>query len=90
MERAVALARQNEVLVADLPDKIQRCKLPAAKSADGDSAESVGSLFDAERSHVLRAVQQFGGNKTRAAALLGIDRRTLYRRLMRYEAARSS
>jgi two-component system, NtrC family, response regulator HydG len=90
MERAVALARQNELLVADLPDKIQRCKLPGAEAADGDSAESVGSLFDAERSHVLRAVKQFGGNKTRAAALLGIDRRTLYRRLMRYEAARSS
>jgi len=33
--------------------------------------------------HVLRAVDFLGGDKTRAATLLGIDRRTLYRRLGR-------
>jgi len=91
IERAVALSRSEQLSVADLPERIQVfqpavCARPSSESAAGN----VTSLFDAERDHVLRAVQQFGGNKTRAAAILGIDRRTLYRRLERYEAERSS
>jgi DNA-binding NtrC family response regulator len=39
--------------------------------------------------HVLRAVEFFGGDKTRAATALRIDRRTLYRRLERYEAMKT-
>ena len=91
MERAVALTRTDELTVEDLPERIQRFEpttspRPSSETAAGE----VASLFDAERDHVLRAVQQFGGNKTRAAAILGIDRRTLYRRLERYESERSS
>jgi DNA-binding NtrC family response regulator len=92
MERAVALARSEELTVDDLPERIRvfRAASGALPLVEGvtDSGD-VSSLFDAEREHVLRAVEQFGGNKTRAAAILGIDRRTLYRRLERYEAERS-
>jgi len=90
MERAVALTRADELSVEDLPERIQRFEpaLGARPPSDAPTTE-VTSLFDAERDHVLRAVQQFGGNKTRAAAILGIDRRTLYRRLERYETERS-
>jgi two-component system, NtrC family, response regulator HydG len=88
MERAVALARSDELTADDLPERIRRGQpTPVALPHAGDvAATDVTSLFDAEREHVLRAVEQFGGNKTRAAAILGIDRRTLYRRLVRYEA----
>jgi two-component system response regulator HydG len=93
MERALALTRQEELSVADLPGKIQLFEPEGVERILAFAAtgiESKGSLFDAERSHVLQTVQQLGGNKTRAAALLGIDRRTLYRRLQLYEAASSS
>ncbi len=88
MERALALTRQAELAVADLPERIQLYEPPGVERvlAVAAGVESAGSLFDAERSHVLRTVEQLGGNKTRAAALLGIDRRTLYRRLQLYEA----
>jgi DNA-binding NtrC family response regulator len=91
MERAVALARTDELTLEDLPERILQFKATAAERPPSEvpSAE-VTSLFDAERDHVLRAVEQFGGNKTRAAAILGIDRRTLYRRLERYESERSN
>jgi two-component system response regulator HydG len=91
IERAVALSRSDELTEDDLPEKIRKFQpaLCASRSDDG-SAPDVASLSDTERDHVLRAVAQFGGNKTRAAAILGIDRRTLYRRLVRYEAERSS
>jgi transcriptional regulator with PAS, ATPase and Fis domain len=89
MERAVALARADELTIDDLPERVQFSKATSADRALGSVAPTeVTSLFDAERDHVLRAVEQFGGNKTRAAAILGIDRRTLYRRLERYETER--
>ncbi len=90
MERAVALARADELTVDDFPERIRQFKPTVSEHLPRDGAPSdVSSLFDAERDHVLKAVEQFGGNKTRAAAILGIDRRTLYRRLERYESERS-
>jgi two-component system response regulator HydG len=76
MERALALTRQEELSVADLPGKIQLFEPEGVERILAFAAtgiESKGSLFDAERSHVLQTVQQLGGNKTRAAALLGIE-----------------
>ena len=90
VERAVALTRSDELVLEDLPDRIRLFTPVASAQPSGVPLAEVTSLFDAERDHVLRAVQQFGGNKTRAAATLGIDRRTLYRRLERYQAERSS
>ncbi len=89
--RAVALSRSAELTVKDLPEKIQRFELAEVTPAERPSepAEPIGSLFDAEMRHVLRAVKLLGGDKTRAATLLGIDRRTLYRRLERYEATKA-
>jgi two-component system response regulator HydG len=91
IERAVALARNDELTVDDLPERIRAFQtvLVAPPSGSDVDATDISSLFDAEREHVLKAVEQFGGNKTRAAAILGIDRRTLYRRLVRYESERS-
>jgi DNA-binding NtrC family response regulator len=92
MERAVALARTDELTLEDLPERIrQGVKSSASDGVPSDAPQSgLTSLFDAEREHVLKAIEQFGGNKTRAATLLGIDRRTLHRRLELYESKRSS
>jgi DNA-binding NtrC family response regulator len=42
------------------------------------------SLEDAERAHVLAVLDACGGNRTRAAAILGIDRKTLRRKLQKW------
>jgi transcriptional regulator with PAS, ATPase and Fis domain len=42
------------------------------------------TLFEVERTHVQRVLAQLDGNKRQAAFALGIDRRTLYRRLRDY------
>jgi two-component system, NtrC family, response regulator HydG len=90
MERAVALNSSDELTVDDLPERIRLSSggSPHAFPSNLRSTEAT-TLFDAEREHVLRTVAQFEGNKTRAAAVLGIDRRTLYRRLERYESRHS-
>jgi DNA-binding NtrC family response regulator len=48
------------------------------------------TLDELERRHVLEAVRLLGGNKARAAQVLGIDRSTLYRRLAEYLTAGST
>jgi DNA-binding NtrC family response regulator len=44
-----------------------------------------GSLDDAERRHIARMLEHTGGNKRRAAGLLGISRSTLLNKIRRYE-----
>ena len=44
-------------------------------------------MDELERRYLLRVLETVEGNKSRAAQLLGLDRRTLYRKLDRYRAA---
>jgi len=90
MERAVALARSEELGVEDLPERIRATEPTLGDPPHGAKPASLGSLFDLERRHTLRAVELLGGNMSRAAKLLGIDRTTLYRRLKRYETSETS
>jgi hypothetical protein len=43
------------------------------------------TLSELEREYIERVLQAEGGNKTRAAQRLGLDRKTLYRKLEEYE-----
>lgn len=59
---------------------------PASVPAPPESSPASGatSLADMERTHIERVLQEMGGNITRAATALGIDRRTLQRKLRGY------
>jgi DNA-binding NtrC family response regulator len=83
MEYAVVLARQNTVTVKELPGELQ---LPAALQQIDRTASQHGvqSLDDMERVAILQALAHCHGNKKKAAALLGIQRPTLYNKLKRY------
>jgi DNA-binding NtrC family response regulator len=50
----------------------------------------VASLFEAECRRTFRAIKLLGGNKSREAEVLGVDRRTFYRRLRQYRSDRSN
>jgi DNA-binding NtrC family response regulator len=83
MERAVALARYDLVTVDDLPEKIRAYRPSHVLIAAEDPSELV-PLEEAERRYILRVVESVGGNKTLAARVLGIGRKTLYRKLVQY------
>jgi two-component system response regulator HydG len=85
IERAVALARFSELSAEDLPDKV-RCYSPRRFVVSADNESEILSLDELERRYILRALKILNGNRSRAATVLGLDRRTLYRRLERYEA----
>jgi two-component system response regulator HydG len=79
MERAVALTRFEEVAVEDLPERIRQYRNDALVEG-ADPAELV-PLEEVERRYILRVLHAFGGRRSDAAKLLGIDRKTLYRKL---------
>jgi two-component system response regulator HydG len=83
MERAVALAQYDQVTVDDLPEKIRAYRPSHVLIAADDPSELV-PLEEAERRYILRVVETVGGNKTLAARVLGIGRKTLYRKLQQY------
>ncbi len=83
MERAVALAEYEEITVADLPDKVQAFEPRHVLVAADDPSELV-SLEEVERRYVLRVLDAVGGNRSRAAEILKVDRKTLYSRLKAY------
>jgi DNA-binding NtrC family response regulator len=85
IERAVALARFEQLTVDDLPEKIRQYR-PDRFTMSADDAAEIVSLEELERRYITRVIKLLGGNKARAAQLLGLDRRTLYRKLEKYEA----
>jgi two-component system response regulator HydG len=84
VERAVALAPGSRVEESDLPDKLI---VRARTAAPEPRTESRATLDEVARGYVLQVLDQVGGNKSEAARILGIPRRTLYRMLERYESA---
>jgi two-component system response regulator HydG len=82
VERALVLAQGDAIDDKDLPDNVRGGSLPARATP----VELV-ALAEIERRHVLRVLQAVGGNKVHAAGILGLDRKTLYRRLELYSKA---
>jgi DNA-binding NtrC family response regulator len=68
-----------------LPERITRHE-ESKLSGEEMYAEHVLTLEQLEQRYIEGALKAVGGNKTQAAKLLGVDRRTLYRKLERYEA----
>jgi two-component system response regulator HydG len=89
MERSVALARLDQITVEDLPERVRSYRADRFVLSADEPAE-VLSLDEIERRYIYRVIKVLGGNKARAAELLGLDRRTLYRRLERYEGKTQS
>jgi two-component system, NtrC family, response regulator AtoC len=83
IERAVALTRFEEISVDDLPDKLRRYQRSQLLTEGSDPAELV-PLEEVERRYILRVLEAVGGRRSDAAKVLGIDRKTLYRKLDRW------
>jgi DNA-binding NtrC family response regulator len=76
--RALALNPSGVVLPEDLPDAIRAAR-PAPAPAPLPDTSDRPTLAELERRYASQVLLETGGNKTRAAEILGIDRKTLYR-----------
>ncbi len=81
IERAVALTEFEQLTLEDLPEKVKQ-RRPSEAQAGG--AEELLPLDEVERRHILRVLRALNGHRTQAAQVLGLDRKTLYRKLERY------
>jgi DNA-binding NtrC family response regulator len=80
IERMVVFARGSMLDVEDLPFAARHRTTETLQRAFVD----LPSLDEVERRYLLYVLEAVGGNRTRAAAVLGIDRRTLYRMAERF------
>jgi DNA-binding NtrC family response regulator len=86
IERALTLAKGGMILPSDLPTEV----LGASSGAPAPEGSALAplchdrpTLAELERRYIELVLRETGGNKKRAAEILGIDRRTLYRTLDR-------
>jgi DNA-binding NtrC family response regulator len=86
VEYAALRARGAEVSPEDLPAKLQTAQARAAASRSPLASlyADLPALDELERRYLLHVLEATNGNRTRAAEILGIDRRTLYRMAERF------
>ncbi len=87
IERAVSLAHGPLILPEDLPEFIRMAGPGPSGGRAGKESERDDALFTLDemaKQHLMKVLGETGGNKARAAKILGIDRRTLYRMAERY------
>jgi DNA-binding NtrC family response regulator len=84
LERACTVSPGDVLGVAALPARVTE---PRAPSVAADRPVANPTLDIIERAYIQWVLQREGGNKTRAAEVLGIDPSTLYRKLARYDEA---
>ncbi len=81
IERALVLTHHNQLTIEDFPEQLRRpngvTPLPASLVDPG----SILPLDEMESRYINQVLDQLDGNRTLAARLLGVDRKTLYRKL---------
>jgi DNA-binding NtrC family response regulator len=89
IERAIALTRGETIGIGDLPEKIRGFRRSHVLVSSDDPSE-LPPLEEVERRYILRVMEAVGGNKTLAARVLGMGRKTLYRKLEQYGSGEAS
>jgi DNA-binding NtrC family response regulator len=85
VEYAALHARGNEVTAEDLPEKLQSAEIKAtAHSSLSALYSDLPSLAELQKRYLIYLLDTFSDNRTRAAEVMRIDRRTLYRMAERY------
>jgi len=82
---AALYARGNVITPDDLPMKVRKqSRVTEPDNKNQSIFKGLPSLDELERRYVIHVLQTVGGSRTRAAEVLGIDRRTLYRMADRF------
>ncbi len=89
VERAVALAGDDGLSVSDLPPRVRDYR-PLRSPLSPSDPEELVTLRVLEERYLRRVLHLVGGNRTAAARVLGIDRKSLYRKIQRFGLAEAA
>ena len=84
VEHAVALTHFEKIIPEDLPEKIRLFRNDYILLGAQDPMELI-SMEEMERRYIMYVLKTTGNNRTLTARILQVDRKTLYRKLQRYE-----
>ena len=84
LEHAVVLARADRITVRDLPPSVRSGGAAQGGSPQRLLTQSDLTVKEAEKQLIVRALKEANGNRTQAAARIGMSRRTLHRKLHSY------
>lgn len=81
LRRALILSPKDQIEAEDLPLDLQVSRVSPGTAASSGTLPTLGEV---EREHILRVLEQAQGHRGQAAQILGIDPKTLYRKLLIY------
>ena len=81
IERAIALGRYEEILPEDIPVNIINSRMMSALK---ETLPENATIEELERDYIAKILKKTKGHKINTARILGIDRRTLYRKLKKH------
>ncbi len=87
IERAVTLGLGEKISPDDLPQAVQGAR--GDRRVLDEAAEKTLPLHEIEKEYIKKILEKTGGNKYQAAHALGIDRKTLYRKLGEIEEGKA-
>lgn len=80
IQRAITLSRSDTIVPADLPEGLVKIE---ARNPFVEAFGIAYTLDELEREYIKKVMSETKGNRSRASEILGIDRKTLYRKLMK-------
>jgi len=89
MERAVVMAEADWIRLSDLPLVLRSRRVEGSSPPEGESGKGIPweigrPVWEIEKEYILRTLKEMKGNRTRAAAVLGISVRGLHTKLKEY------
>lgn len=81
IQRAIILCKNDVITIKDLPLELQN---PVEVAWEKKVAAPVPTIHELEKEHIKSVMKQVGGHRAKASQILGIDPKTLYRKIKEY------
>ncbi len=88
--RELENAVERAMVVAQEPELREQDFILKTRNGNGNNAPDGKTLDEIEKAHILKVLEECGGNQTRAAEVLDIDRVTLHNKLKKYGWSKSA